>query len=136
MKPAIAFLVSPLIASLLVPVVLGVLGNNVAFMPNLIVIVPVVYFFTIVVALPIYLAMPQAHKKRLGSLLFAAFVAAFASYALMNLPYSHVGSDVPVPKDVFIPGGWQLLLQQCSLVGLAGAGGGFCFWLIMRGRHA
>jgi len=135
MKPAIAFLVSPLIASLLVPVVLGALGDSVAFMPNFIVIVPVVYFFTVVVALPIYFAMPQAHRKQLGSLLFAAFIAAFASYALINFPYSRIGSDLPVPKDVSIPGGWQLLLQQCALVGLAGAGGGLCFWLFMRERH-
>lgn len=76
--------------------------------------------------------MPAQHKKRLSSLLLASFVAAFASYALMNLPYSRIGSNFPVPKDVLIPGGLQLLLQQCSLVGLAGAGGGLCFWLIMR----
>jgi hypothetical protein len=136
MKLAIAFLISPLIVSLMVPVAMGLLeGNVVLFMPSLIVILPVVYFFTVVVAAPTYFAMPMQHKKRLSSLMFASFVVAFASYALLNLPYSRIVSDLPVPKDVFIPGGVQLLFKQCSLFGLAGAGGGLCFWLIMRERH-
>jgi hypothetical protein len=78
MKPAIAFLISPLIASLLVPVAMGMLEGNIVFMPNLIVIVPVVYFFTVVVAVPTYIAMPKQHKKRLSSLVLASFVVAFA----------------------------------------------------------
>ena len=133
MKPTIAFLISPLIVSLLVQLVMG--GGIVMLESNLIVMVPVIYFFTLVLAVPSYLALPRSHKKRLLSLLAASFVVAFVAFALMNMPYSRLYSDNPYPHDVFIPGGWLLLLRQCFLIGLAGAGGGLCFWLITRERH-
>ena len=133
MRTIAAFLVSPLVVALLAPV--AVEGSLVSYPPLLLVgTVPVVYFFTGLVALPVYLALPPKHKTRLSSLLIAAFISGCVSFAIVGLAskgsYAQVGSTVLVENGWYTLVGSYELVRQCVFMGLTALLAGALFWLI------
>jgi hypothetical protein len=139
MRTVFAFLVSPLVIALLAP--MAIEGSLMHYPPSFLVgTVPVVYLFTAVVALPLYLALPSTHKARLSSLLIAAFTSGFGSFAILSL--ASKGTHAQVGTTVLVENGWYTLagalnlLQQCLFMGLAATLAGALFWLIAVFRSA
>ena len=139
MRTVVAFLVSPLVIAVLAP--MAIEGSLMRYPPSFLVgAIPVVYFFTAVVALPLYLALPPKHKARLSSLLVAAFVSGFGSFAILSLAskgtFAQVGTTVLVENGWYTLAGALNLLQQCLFMGLAATLAGALFWLVAVFRSA
>jgi hypothetical protein len=128
-----AFLISPLVVAFLAP--LAIEGTIMTYPPVLLVgTIPVVYFFTAAVALPLYFSLPGHHKARLSSLLAAAYLVGTVSFAVMSFAsrgsYAEVGGTVLVQNGWYTFAGFLNLAKQCLLMGVAASVAGFLFWLI------
>jgi hypothetical protein len=97
----------------------------------------VVGFFTVLVALPIYISLPPHYRTRLVPLLAAGFVAAGFSFTLLEVLFIHssfeqFGETVLVRGGWRTLAGWRFLLKHSFLMGCAGAIGGAAFWAVRR----
>lgn len=101
---------------------------------------PIVGFFTLITAVPAYLWLQSHDRVSPSYVLIAAFVSAFVSFALFSFATkgssAMVGTSVLIHDGSFTIAGWLSLLQQCTLMGAAGALAGVCFLLVARPQRS
>jgi hypothetical protein len=84
-RTGFAFLVSAVAVAALVPILTG---RPLAGYPlDLYFALPVVGLFTVIIAVPVYLLLPQRYQTRLMPLVAAGFVAAATSWAPVRIPF-------------------------------------------------
>ena len=135
-KTAFAFLIAAVVVASLTPFAIGL--ELAPYPPQFVVwILPVVGIFTVLIALPIFTSLSRLRQTQLLPLVAAGFVAASASFTLLELMFVHssfaqIGDTVLVKGGWRTLAGWRLFLQQTFLMGGAGAIGGCAFWATRR----
>jgi hypothetical protein len=135
-RTAFAFLIAAVVVASLTPFAIDL--ELAPYPPQFVVwILPVVGIFTVAIALPIFISLSPLRQTQLLPLVAAGFVAAGLSFTLFELLFVHssfeqIGGTVLVKDGWRTLAGWRLLLQQISLMGVAGAIGGFAFWAARR----
>lgn len=135
MKPAVAFVISPLAVAVLAP--MAIEGQIMLYPPVVFVVsLFVVYAFTLVFAVPVYLAIPRKYKHRLLPLALTAFFTAALSFILVSLPTrgssAQVGQVLLIQNGSLTLEGWKSLLQLSFFIGAAGLVSALVFWLFVR----
>ena len=133
MRTFIAFLLAPILVAALVPMAIEQSARPypIGF---LLWSLPAVYVFTLVVSVPLYALLPRSYKHKLWSVIAAASLSSVLSFAALNIPpkatHAQVGPTVQIRDGAYTAEGWINLCQQAAFIGLAGALGGICFFLI------
>lgn len=132
MRAALLYLAAPLLVALLAPFAVA---QEFAPYPSIFLIgtVPVVFFFTLLVALPMYFTLPKASRTKPLLMLGISFIAGAISYFLFSFAFrgtfSQVGEVVLVQDGNFTAAGWQSVLWQSLWMGALSLPGGLLFWL-------
>jgi hypothetical protein len=132
MKATLLYLAAPLLVALLAP--FAVEQRPFIYPPIVLIgVIPVVAFFTLAIAVPMYLAIPKAHRSRLAMMLGTAFFAGALSFCIFSFvtrsTFSQVGEVVYVKDGMFTLAGWLQLLSQSAWMGALSLPGGFLCWL-------
>jgi hypothetical protein len=132
MKAALLYLSAPLVVALLAPFALE---REFAPYPSIFLFgtVPVVFCFTLLVAMPMYFTVPKARRTNAVFMLGIAFAAGALSFFLFSFAFrstfSQVGQVVLVQGGKFTAAGWQRVFAQSAWMGALSLPGGFLFWL-------
>jgi hypothetical protein len=132
MKATLLYIVAPLLVALLAP--FAIEQRPFLYSPIILIgVVPVVAFFTLAIALPVYFAIPKASRSNLALILCTAFLAGLLSFCIFSFvsrgTFSQVGEVVYVKDGMFTLAGWLQLLSQSAWMGALSLPGGFLFWL-------
>ena len=139
-RTVVAFLIAVVVVASLAPFAIDL--TLAPYPPQFIVwFLPVVGLFTVLIALPIYISLPQPRQTQLLPLLAAGFGAACVSFTLLEFlfvrsSFEQIGDTVLVKDGWRTLAGWLLLLRQTILMGVAGAIGGIAFWAVRRLTNA
>jgi hypothetical protein len=132
MKAALLYLAAPVVVALLAPFAVE---RAFFWYPAIFLIgtIPVVLFFTLLVAAPMYFAVPKANRTDAKLMLGISFIAGALSFFLFSFAFrgtfSQVGSVVLVQDGQYTIAGWKSLLGQCAWMGAFSLPGGLLFWL-------
>ena len=132
MKAALLYLAAPLMVALLAPFAME---REFAPYPSIFLIgtVPVVLFFTLLVAVPMHFTLPKRSRTNPALMLGISFLAGAMSFFLFSFAFrgtfSQIGQVVLVQDGRFTAAGWQRLLSQSVWMGALSLPGGFLFWL-------
>jgi predicted neutral ceramidase superfamily lipid hydrolase len=135
MQAALLYLSAPVVVALLAPFALA---QEIAPYPAIFLIgtIPVVFFFTLLIAVPMYLALPKTSRVNPMLMLGISFMAGALSFFLFSFAFrgsfSQVGQVVHVQDGSFTAAGWRSLLTQSVLMGALSLPGGLLFWLGAR----
>ncbi len=132
MKATLFYIASPLLVALLAPFAV----EQRAFLYPPIVLIgvfPVVAFFTLAIAVPMFFAIPKAKRSSLAVILGTAFLAGALSFCIFSFvsrgTFSQVGEVVYVKDGMFTRAGWLQLLSQSAWMGALSLPGGLLCWL-------
>jgi hypothetical protein len=131
MRTGFAFLVSAVAVAALVPILTG--RPLAEYSLDLFFTMPVVGFFTVIIAVPVYLLLPQRYQTHLMPLVAAGFAAAAISWALLEFFFIRPSDEIIRAADLPKHGwdalaSWWLPLEHTMLMGVAGAAGAGVFW--------
>jgi len=135
MKSFALYLLAPVIVALLAPLAINL---QAAPYPAIFLVgtIPVVFFFTLVVALPLYFSLPKRLRGQLIPLLCMAFVAGLLSFFVFSYAtkgvQAQVGPTVLVQNGNYTASGWYEVLLQSFAMGIFSLPGGLLFWLGAR----
>ena len=121
---------APIVVALLSPIALIPFPPQFYFAIALVAI-PIVLFFTAVIAFPLYHFIPK--KLRTNSMVMSgfAFLAGAISYMLFQFliqpGYSRIGDVVYVADGAFTLAGWVRALTAAAIVGMISIPGGLLF---------
>ena len=127
MKAALLYLAAPVLVAMLAPFAME---REIAPYPSIFLVgtIPVVFFFTLLVAMPLYFTLPKVKRTHAPSMLGIAFVAGALSFFLFSFAFRGTFSQV-VQNGRFTAVGWKILLLQCFWMGTLSLPGGLLFWL-------
>jgi hypothetical protein len=132
MKALLLYLVAPFVVALLAPFAMA---DAFELYPPIFLIgtVPVAYFFSLLVAVPMFLTLEKANRTDLLLILGISFLAGTLSFFVFNIvfhgSFSSVNDVVLIQNGQLSLAGWKDLLERSLRMGALSLPGGLCVWL-------
>jgi hypothetical protein len=132
MKAALLYLAAPLIVALLAPFALA---DTFDLYPLIFLIgtVPVVYFFSLIIAVPMFFTLKKSSRTNPILILGIAFGAGALSFFLFSIAFrgsfSSVNDVVLVQDSRLTLAGWKDIIERSARMGALSLPGGLLVWL-------
>ena len=135
MRHVALYILGPVVVALLVPLAFG--SAALQLYPALLLgAIPIVAFFTLVVAMPLFVWAGRRRMVTAPTFVLLAFAAGFTSFLLFSYlsspDYSSAGDIIYARNCHLTIAGWMEASKQSAVVGLLCIPGGLIWWLGAR----